>query len=323
MPITELKELKVAEVSLVDKPANRRRFLILKQENGMQQEDVLKAVLEAELEDEGKVDTVLKAAGLSENAQAATKGALRLLNAFKEEMPKDIFSKLAECSGYPPPEPATKAAVAETPEEKQKRLEEEAAAAAVAAAAKQAKAKKEDGPVVKADGSLDLSGVPEEVRPAVEAIWKSHQEAVAKAEQLQKSLDEEKTRRRTAEFIQKAEQQYSNLPGTTPVDLAPVLMAIEGSAPEAYAKLETVLKAADVAIKQGLLFKSIGSDKGSDGSGNSAWVRIEAAADKLVQAVQKDGGRRITKAQAIDRVLQGDKALYAEYLKEQKEARTQ
>jgi hypothetical protein len=107
----QLHDLKVEEVSLVPKGANRKRFLILKALGGdAMSDDMLSRILDTHVENEWHIDEVLKAQGLSEKATNAVKGALRLLNAFRDELPNDILNTLASLAGYgyqPPPLPAS------------------------------------------------------------------------------------------------------------------------------------------------------------------------------------------------------------------------
>jgi len=218
--VYQLSDLEIPEVSLVPRGAIKKRFFIYKSEEGSSMEEILKAVLETELEDESKVEEVLKAAKLSDKAKGAVKGALRLLNAYKDELPKDIMKTLAELAGYGYPAPTEKAKGKKNEEEEDK--------------------KKKYGypaPAKKEDGSYDFSSIPEEVRPAVEALWKEHQEAVKKAEELEKVLKEERDKQLRKEFIQKAADEFANLP-TKPEEFGLVLKGLAEKAPEEYAKLE-------------------------------------------------------------------------------------
>jgi hypothetical protein len=110
----ELHDLKVEEVSLVPRGANRKRFLLLKSalggDSAMYDETLLDRVLSTDLENESEIEETLKAQGLSDKARNAVKGALRLLNAYRDELPPDIINTLASLAGYgyqPPPLPAS------------------------------------------------------------------------------------------------------------------------------------------------------------------------------------------------------------------------
>ncbi len=285
-----LRDLEAVEVSLVPKGANRKRFLIFKEDDPPMQE-ILKAILETELDDEKKVDEVLKAAKLSDKAQNAVKGALRLLNAYKDELPKDIMKTLAGLAGYGYPEPTEKQKGKDKDDDEDK--------------------KKKYGypaPVKKEDGSWDFSGIPEEVRPMVEALWKEHLEEVKKREELERVLKEERDKQARKEFIQKAATEFGNLP-VKPEEFGLVLKGLAEKAPEEYAKLEGVLKAANEAIEKGALFAEVGRSGALPGA--SAMSKIEAVANSLVQ---KDAS--MTKEQAIAKALELHPELYTEYLQE-------
>jgi len=287
--VNRLKDLDAVEVSLVPKGANKKRFLIFKEDDSPM-EEILKAVLETELDDEQKVEEVLKAAKLSGKAQNAVKGALRLLNAYKDELPKDIMKTLAELAGYGYPAPTEKA--------KEKKDEGE-------------DKKKKYGypaPTKKEDGSWDFSGIPEEVRPAVEALWKEQQEAVKKAEELERVLKEERDKQLRKEFIQKAADEFTNLP-VKPEEFGLVLKNLAEKAPEEYSKLEGVLKAANEAIEKGALYAEIG--RGGTSAGDSAVAKVEAMAAGLVQ---KDAN--LSRMDALAKVLAENPQLYEQYRKE-------
>ncbi|NPV72074.1 MAG: hypothetical protein HPY55_15825 [Firmicutes bacterium] len=276
--MNKLTGLDVVEVSLVTRGANRKKFALFKSEEGEAvNTEILKAVLETPLEDEQKVDEVLKAAKLSEKAQNAVKGALRLLNAYREELPKDVLKTLADLAGYEYPAP------------------------------KEGKDKYAyPAPTKKADGSWDFSGIPEGVRPMVEALWKENEEIRKKAEDTEKLLKAERDERLRKEFIAKA-AGYKHL-AVQPEEFGLVLKALAEKAPEELAKIEAVLKAADEAIGQGKLFAEAG--RGGEGAG-STWAKIEKMASEIVQ---KDG--KMTREQAIAKVLEEHPELYDEYLRE-------
>ena len=124
----ELFDLDVQEVSLVDKAANKRKFLVLKAhgkgatkmetnelildvEDGF--EDIIKAVALSDnpSEAEKQLEEIAKAAKLSDKGKKACQMALRVLQAVKTDMPKDMMKKLAEMAGYgyAPPEETKKA----------------------------------------------------------------------------------------------------------------------------------------------------------------------------------------------------------------------
>lgn len=98
--IRQLSKLNTLEVSLVPKGANKKRFALRKSSEDQTMDEIIQAVLAAELDNEAQVDKVLKAAGMSDKAQAACKSMLKLATGFKDEMPKDLMKMLAKLSGY-------------------------------------------------------------------------------------------------------------------------------------------------------------------------------------------------------------------------------
>jgi len=96
---SQLSDIDVVEVSLVGSPANKRRFLLIKNKEGEMSEDI-------ELtEEEQQIEEVKKA--LSESDQNAIKGAMKMLG--KVEAAKDILKKLATLvPGYGEPKEGAK-----------------------------------------------------------------------------------------------------------------------------------------------------------------------------------------------------------------------
>jgi hypothetical protein len=103
----KLIDLEVEEVSLVDAAANRTKFAIIKRRVIM---DELTALLKALLGEEVTDAELAKAKELPEDAMKAIKGALNILNKYKDEFPAEILSaikSLAKFSSYGYPEKKT------------------------------------------------------------------------------------------------------------------------------------------------------------------------------------------------------------------------
>src|SRR5690606_37461970 len=117
-----LTDLEAVEVSLVDRAANKRRFLILKNEADRQNRPalgspkggesvnrVLKALLETEAEGEKKLlkqiltDEDGEPIDVPEEAKEALTGAIRLLLAYQDELPDDLVRRLMALLEEPPP----------------------------------------------------------------------------------------------------------------------------------------------------------------------------------------------------------------------------
>lgn len=115
----QLTDLRVEEVSLVGKPANRRKFLLTKGDTVDEKE--LMALMKAAADDESALEDWLSKAGLSEKAAGAVRGATRLLSAFKDEpgMQK-LMQLLAAMGGFGKPPEDEEAGKADKAEKTQK-----------------------------------------------------------------------------------------------------------------------------------------------------------------------------------------------------------
>jgi hypothetical protein len=297
--ITELKGLNVEEISLVAKPANERIFLLLKQEGGStldQLDDVLKSLaeLDIDLENAESIEDIMKKMKLSEKASKACKGALKLMSAYKEEMPKSFMEKLISMAGYGD-------------------MEEEEVEMQKPAKPKGGKEMPKTTPVVeekkrmkKEDGSLDFDAIPEESRELVQMLWKEHETAVQKAQKLETDLKIERDIRVTKEFQDRG-KGFPNI-GTAEV-VGDVLRKAFDVSDEYGNQLEVILRDANTKIEKSELFIEKGTSARS--IADSSWAKIEELAKSMVTK-----GQGQTMAQAIDRVLAENPLLYEEYTKE-------
>jgi len=289
-----LTDLDVAEVSLVKKPANKRAFLLFKQldEGGEERVPDLKEKLielitsEAPLELEEKLELIEGQEGFTEECREIVKEVVKVLRAYKADLPEDILEVIAELAELKLPERIV---------DQKPRAEEEEKIEIMAGFPR---------PIKKADGSYDLSGVPKEQRAIVEALWKQAE----RADQLAKELREEKELRIRKEFEERA-KQFDNLP-ISAEELGRILQAFHEKAKEEYDKIERLLRAVNEALGQSEILKEFGSSY--NGSSGGAWTKIEKLAQGLIQ---KDAN--LTKEKAISIVLEANPQLYAEYLAEQ------
>jgi hypothetical protein len=289
----KLTNLEAVEVSLVPKGANKKKFLLLKQEGGFTMDEIMKACLELELENEQEVEEVLKAKKISPKAMSAVKGALRILSAFKDELPKDVMTTMAGLAGYSYAKPAKAEKQKKKPEEEEK--------------------EKKKLPFKKEDGTVDWESVPEEMRPALQMLWKEneenvkkHDDAVKKADELQKALEIEQQTRIAKEFLDKG-NDFPNIGDAKKV--GDILRKSYEVSDEYGKEVEEVLKTANDRIEKSL-FDEIGSNVQPE-PGAGAWGKIEELAKGIVQ--KNDS---MTMAQAIDLILDQKPELYEEYQKE-------
>lgn len=217
---------------------------------------------------------------LSDEAENAIIGSLRMLSEFGDELPDGVIQNLANLIGG-----------------------EDMMAEVLAS---KEEVENEDD-VNKQEVAKSLDDLPDNVKPVIEQLFKEHKDTVEKAEKLEKQLSRERNEKRKQEFIQKA-KQLDNLP-VNPDDFGVVMKSIADKAPEEFEQIETLLKSLNESVKKGALFEEVGSSASSSGSG--AWGKIEKAAKELVQ---KDVN--MTQEQAISKVIATKPELYSEYLQE-------
>lgn len=112
------------------------------------------------------------------------------------------------------------------------------------------------------------------------------------------------------EFITKA-ASFSNI-GIDANELGPILKSMAEFNPEGYKKLEATLAAANAQIEKGQLFAEVGAD----GVGET---EITKRVDAMAKEIQKRDGCTIEKARTL--VYQENKELYAQHQKEMTKGR--
>ena len=168
-------------------------------------------------------------------------------------------------------------------------------------------------PIQKADGTWDLSGVPEPARAVWESVLKAQTETREKLEKAETELAETREALRTEAIIAKAEKEFAHIGARD--DVVEVLKAAsEKLDSEGYEKLVSLLSASDERIAKSSLMDELGRSSFELAAAGDAWDKIEKAADDLVQKAA-DG---LTREQAVDRVLKTreGKVWYGEYLAE-------
>ena len=216
MEVKRLKELETHEVSIVDRPANRRTFLVLKNETSTGEkdmEDKILSLLDTPFENEEQYLETLKKNEMSDDAIQTIVAAMRLLKPHQEALSGENINVVKELLGI----------------EKEEKTSED-----------------NEGT---ADTELDINEVPEDVRDQVESLFKSQSEAIQKAEELEKEINVMKAEKMRKQFIQKAESSFGFVPGTTAVDLGELLQELTAVAPEATAKIESILETVNKAME--------------------------------------------------------------------------
>lgn len=323
---SELQGLEVKEVSLVDRAANKRKFLMLKNAGGDQgMHDIVKELLETEAIDEGKLKEITKC--LSPEAEQAAIGALRLLQGFSDEIPMDVYTGLMKlcCDGMGDMgegdgmdedigegDAVSAACKTKKPAAMEKADEQiDKAVDAPLDQEQQSKTMKQEGTgkmekvdIFKSDGTINMEAVPEEMKESVEKLFKQMTDAQA----MVKKAEDDKL---TAEYIEKA-KELKNI-AQKPEEFGVILKQISQAAPEQAKVLYEILKAADVSLGKAGLFAEIGSTGGGEPA--TAWDKIEKSAEAMAAK------EKITKAEAVSKILDENPALYNDYLNEKKGAK--
>ncbi len=274
MTIKRLKELETHEVSLVDRPANRRTFLVLKNETSLKgekdMEDKILSLLDTPFENEEQYLETLKKNEMSDDAIQAIAAAMRLLKPHQETLSGENINVVKELLG----------------------IEEEAQAT--------------EGDENDADTELNIDEVPEDVRAQVEGLFKSQSEAIQKAEELEKEINVMKAEKARAQFIEKAENSFGSVPGTTAVDLGELLQELTIAAPEATAKIEAILESVNKAMETSEVLEEAGQAVKEESG--TAWDKVEARAAEL----RKDDPD-LSVYQARAKVLESNTELFQAY----------
>ncbi|KPK43086.1 MAG: hypothetical protein AMJ65_06850 [Phycisphaerae bacterium SG8_4] len=238
-------------------------------------EELLALILETDLENEDEIDQALAETNLDDQSQQALKGAIKLLNAHRENLTPEVVKSLLTKAGF---------AVEETPP-----------------------AEPEPEVLYKEDGTLNLDGVPEQLRPAIQALWEGKQTAEEMKDDLEKTLKAERNELRKKEVVRKVKEW--KVPGASTDELADLMMKAEDEMPEESAILEKVLASVSNLIKNAETMKEIGT--GNESEPDSDYDRAVKKARKLM-----DIDPAMSLGVAIDTVFQADRELAEEHQKE-------
>ena len=141
-----------------------------------------------------------------------------------------------------------------------------------------------------------FAGLPAEARATVEAVFKE-------ATELKKALETEREAKAVAESIQKAAQDFKNLPEKADA-LGPVLRAIRKADATAADFVENLLKRADAVFAQALT--PVGqAARGEAETSGSTWEKVQ----KRAQALVRDG-KAANVAKAVADIFAKEPELY-------------
>lgn len=288
----KLQELEVKEVSLVDRPAIRRQFLVVKREENVMSQDLeTTEFAQGEL---FEMDPVLE---VTKDEQVA-----------EENQSEEVISEKAEQAELF----VAKEEVATDP---QNQVEDAESSAPNKKVNKKETLKMAEAPSIpvsfqkRDDGSYDLTGVPAEMQATVEQLCKAQDAAIEKAAELEEILKAERDERLRRDFVEKAEKEYQNIPGTS-VEIGLLLKSLNDLDAEVAQKVEDIFKATNAQLGGTEILKEVGTAVAE--SEVSAWGKIEQIAGELMSA------NGLSKATAISKALELNPKLYSEYLQEGK-----
>jgi len=242
--ITMLGSLTTAELSLVRRGANDRRFAVTKGMD-MDLQEVLQSVLATEAEGEKALTQTLKSAGLDEDGIGVAIAQYRLQHGFKDKVSKDAFAAVAKAAGYhdvkktepaPKPEPRSK-----TP----------------------------------ADMPPELEAVWKSQQEAITA-------ANERSEKLERQLEQVRKDALRKDYVAKCEREFAHVPGMTAEQMADMLIQAESVSKEFAEGLQKQWSATAEAVKKSGLLRASGSTGPRSTSGD-AWSQMQAMAKELVQ----------------------------------------
>jgi len=275
-----LSNLRIKEVSLVKKGANKRRFLILKSadnENtngGFLMDQILKELLEHKFSEPSKVESLVKSID-NETLSVATTAFLAAVDS-AEGVPDGFGEEVFKAAGIDIPK--------EIVEKK----------------------------VVVEKGEEEKPEIPENLSDEAKALFKAHQDEM---EKLRKALDDERKVRKSEQdaIVRKGIEDtvlvLKSLPGEKDklTDALHNVMKGEAKADD-YSIIKDVLEKSNTLIEKSAAMKEIGS--GAVGGGD-AWEKINKMAEEMVQKSSDD---TLTHEAAVAKVMERHPELYDEYI---------
>ena len=311
----ELSHLDGEEISAVTRAANRRQFLVRKEASHM--DDTKAIALLNELDEAGMTEVLADLAkasdgeadgeedGMDENERKRYKAAKRVLGPklarkFMKAMGDEEEEEEAEA-------PKLKRRKGESMEDYEKRCK----ARKKKGSKNEAFALPEEGAEgfaghkfrKSADGSYDLTGVPEDMQPAILAVLTKADEDRERVEKAETRLAEMLEKSEQEVFIRKA-QGYSHLPGMNADSMANILRKTSKAVkPEEFAAFEKMLGAVNTLLSKSAAFGEIGSAVTGEETGDPE-AELTAKAEEL-----RKSEKGLTLQMARARIIKSDAGL--------------
>lgn len=258
--INMLTNLQTAEVSLVRRGANKKRFALTKSEGGeMSFGDVLKNVLETPAEGEDTLVQSLKAAGRDDESIEVARANFRLQNGFRDKLDPEDFGSIAKASGYEVPAKAA----------------------------------------VPAEESVKKSHVPAEMPAELQAVWKAQQEEMELLRKANEEASSQivaiRKEAQRKELVAKCAAEYAHVPGMSSEQMGEMLQKAYEVGEAFGRQLEANWAQTSEALKKSELLRPAGRSGHAD-SEASALGKLNSIAK---QYVAKDAGLTKEKAFAL------------------------
>jgi hypothetical protein len=318
---TKLSNLKINEVSGVDKAANGRKFLVVKKDTGTDQVDPIVNATES-LRD--KLFSVVKSLFTSDEDPAINNAEVALSELMSSDVLKagrkisgprldalkqvhqnlsDIINEASSGSEGNTDDPDDVSNSDPNNNDNNNGDEESMTKGEHVKGCQFDKCLSADKEPAAPVTKVAIIELPEEVKKQLIEL----EDFKKRAEASDKIAKAERDARLNQEYIAKA-ASYTGLP-VDAADFGLVLKSFAESDPEGFAKLDGILKASSEAVQKGDLFKEVG--RGGGAGETNVTKQIEAAAGEIRKS---DSG--LTKEQAFAKALKDNPTLYKEYQKE-------
>lgn len=286
--INMLTNVQTAEVSLVRRGANNKRFALTKsKDQNMPFQKLLAQVLATPAEGEAELITTLKTAGASEEAIEVGVANFRVQAGFADVISKEEFATVAKAAGFD----VTKAKKKEEEEEDEDKFPFKS---------KKKKAEKSHTP---ADMPVELQKAFDDQAAENEVVRKEAAEAKAEVVALRKEGE-------LRDFITKCKENYSHVPGQSVEEMGAMLQSAYEVSKDFGAKLEKQWGETSQAIEKSALLATQGSAHSTHG-GSSAWGQMETIAKEL-----KTADAKLSQGDAMAKAIELNPGLYEQYLAE-------
>lgn len=243
--VKKLSSLYTAELSLVKRGANARRYAVTKGMD-MNLQEVLQSVLSTEAEGEEALAKTLKSSGMEDDSVQVALAHYRLQNGFKDKVTKEAFEQVAKAAGY----------------EVEKKVE----------------------PTKKSEPqrSTKPAGMPPELETVWKSQQEAITQANERAERMERQLELVQKEARKKDYVAKCEREYAHVPGLSADQMADMLLQAETVSKEFAESLEKQWALTAESVKKSGLLQASGS-RGPVTTGGSAWEKMQSMAKERVE----------------------------------------